>query len=101
MNLISNGLKFTGKGGVQVTLVRDDQGQPAVSVRDTGPGIDPAAQQNLFQPFSRGVLSSRRTEGTGLGLYLSQKLATQLGGDISLRSSGAEGSEFLLRLPGT
>ncbi|MBY6032762.1 PAS domain S-box protein [Marinobacter daepoensis] len=101
MNLISNGLKFTSEGGVQVTLVRDDQGQPAVSVRDTGPGIDPAAQQNLFQPFSRGVLSSRRTEGTGLGLYLSQKLATQLGGDISLRSSGAEGSEFLLRLPGT
>lgn len=101
MNLISNGLKFTSEGGVQVTLARNAQGQPVVSVRDTGPGIDPSAQQNLFQPFSRGVLSSRRTEGTGLGLYLSQKLATQLDSDIRLGRSDSEGSEFTLRLPGT
>jgi len=100
MNLTSNGLKFTSNGGVRLKLSQSDHHQITVSVRDTGPGIDPSVQQNLFQPFSRGVLSSRKTEGTGLGLYLSQKLATQLGGAISLTSSTDQGSEFTLRLPG-
>ncbi len=102
MNLISNGLKFTHQGGVYLTLMRPNPPQSVhVCVRDTGPGIDTSAQENLFQPFSRGgVLSSRRTEGTGLGLYLSQKLANQLGGNIQLQRSDASGSEFLLSLPG-
>ena len=100
MNLISNGLKFTHQGGVYLTLMRPNPQSVHVCVRDTGPGIDTSAQENLFQPFSRGVLSSRRTEGTGLGLYLSQKLANQLGGNIQLQRSDASGSEFLLSLPG-
>lgn len=100
MNLASNGLKFTSEGGVTLKLSQTADQNVLVSVKDTGPGIDPSVQQNLFQPFSRGVLSSRKTEGTGLGLYLSQKLANQLGGSISLTSSNGHGSEFTLQLPG-
>ena len=100
MNLASNGLKFTSEGGVKLKLSQTADQNVLVSVQDTGPGIDPSVQQNLFQPFSRGVLSSRKTEGTGLGLYLSQKLANQLGGSISLTSSNGHGSEFTLQLPG-
>ncbi|MFN3580291.1 MAG: PAS domain-containing sensor histidine kinase [Pseudomonas sp.] len=101
MNLTSNALKFTCAGEVCLTLSRADEGGLRLSVSDTGPGIEPTVQSNLFQPFSRGEISARRTEGTGLGLYLSQKLAGQLGGSISLSSTPGQGSEFTLRLPGS
>lgn len=99
MNLTSNALKFTRAGEVCLSLSRADEGGLRLSVSDSGPGIDPAVQSNLFQPFSRGEIAARRTEGTGLGLYLSQKLAGQLGGSISLSSTPGQGSEFILQLP--
>lgn len=100
MNLTSNALKFTQNGEVCLSLTPSTDNSLCVSVRDTGPGIEPSVQHNLFQPFSRGELSARRTEGTGLGLYLSQKLAGQLGGSIHLASTPGQGSEFTLQLPG-
>jgi protein-histidine pros-kinase len=101
MNLTSNALKFTREGQVALMLSRSCNNTLDVSVRDTGPGIALDVQANLFQPFSRGELSVRRTEeGTGLGLYLSQKLANQLGGTIRLSSTPGKGSEFTLQLPG-
>lgn len=99
MNLASNALKFTSEGEVRLSL-RQTGPELLLTVRDTGPGIEPAIQRNLFQPFSRGELSARKPEGTGLGLYLSQKLANQLGGAIILTSTPGEGSEFTLQLPG-
>ncbi|WP_240616479.1 PAS domain-containing sensor histidine kinase [Marinobacter fuscus] len=98
LNLLSNGLKFTHQGSVRLKLSRRGKQEVVISVRDSGPGMDAVAQAHLFQPFSRGVLSSRRTEGTGLGLYLSQKLAQQLGGSLSLTHSSTRGSEFTLTL---
>ncbi|MDY6797451.1 MAG: ATP-binding protein [Pseudomonadota bacterium] len=101
MNLTSNALKFTRKGRVTLALFRSSDNTLQISVSDTGPGIEPGVQASLFQPFSRGELSARRTEeGTGLGLYLSQKLANQLGGVIRLSSTPGNGSEFTLQLPG-
>lgn len=99
MNLTSNALKFTSAGEVSLSLSRTPEGYLCLSVLDTGPGIEPSIQRNLFQPFSRGELSARRTEGSGLGLYLSQKLAEQLGGSIKLSSTPGQGSEFTLQLP--
>lgn len=98
LNLLSNGLKFTHQGSVRLKLSRRGKQEVVISVRDSGPGMDAVAQAHLFQPFSRGVLSSRRIEGTGLGLYLSQKLAQQLGGSLSLTHSSTRGFEFTLTL---
>ena len=69
------------------------------SVADTGTGIKPEDQAKLFQAFQQGGISSaRRHEGTGLGLYLSQKLATLLGGHIEFQSEYGKGSTFKLVL---
>jgi protein-histidine pros-kinase len=68
-------------------------------VTDTGPGIREADQAKLFQAFSQmDDSSTRRHEGTGLGLYLSQKLAALLHGQLSLDSREGQGSTFTLRL---
>jgi two-component system, sensor histidine kinase and response regulator len=69
------------------------------SVADTGIGIEPEDQAKLFQAFHQvGAAGLQRHEGTGLGLYLSQKLANLLGGQIELQSEFGKGSTFRLIL---
>ncbi|MCF6216499.1 MAG: ATP-binding protein [Emcibacter sp.] len=97
VNLFSNAVKFTpdfGKIGLKV--FQKDAGTVAVTVWDTGIGI-PADQQILvFEKFHQATdnIYSRKEEGTGLGLHISQHLARQMGGNITLRSVINEGSEF-------
>ncbi len=97
VNLFSNAVKFTpdfGKVGLKVS--QKDAGTVAVTVWDTGIGI-PADQQKLvFEKFHQATdnIYSRKEEGTGLGLHISQHLARQMGGNITLRSVINEGSEF-------
>jgi len=99
VNLVGNAVKFTERGGVTVVLERRD-GWVRVAVRDTGPGIREEDMGRLFQFFSRvpapGVPAR---EGTGLGLYLSRKIVTLLGGEIVAESEPGRGSVFAFTLP--
>jgi signal transduction histidine kinase/PAS domain-containing protein len=99
VNLIGNAIKFTDTGGVDVSLtVQSDEVRFAVT--DTGIGIGGADLQRLFQPFTQidGGLT-RRHGGTGLGLYISRRLALLLEGRIEVGSSAGEGSTFTLVVP--
>jgi signal transduction histidine kinase len=69
------------------------------SVSDSGVGIRPEDQTRLFQAFTQlDSGSTRRYEGTGLGLYLSQKLASLIGGNLSFSSEHGKGSTFVLEM---
>ncbi len=99
INLVSNALKFTDTGSVTLTTSRDQQ-QLVFTVQDTGIGIDPETQQRLFQRFEQADNSmSRRFGGSGLGLYISNNLATLMGGEITVSSQADVGSTFTVRLP--
>jgi protein-histidine pros-kinase len=103
LNLVSNAIKFTDSGVVRIALARrrlDSGSTVEISVADTGVGIHAADQENLFSAFSQVDGRKRRhSEGTGLGLHLSQKLAEALGGRILLQSEFGTGSIFTLVLP--
>jgi len=102
INLANNAIKYTEKGHVRVEL-RRSPGAPEVAelaVIDTGMGIKPEHQERLFQAFETlDPSNTRRYEGAGLGLYLSQKLAVLLGGRVRFTSEFGAGSVFTLSLP--
>ncbi len=98
-NLISNALKFTETGGIQVEIAAGD---PWVSfkVADTGPGIRPEDQAHIFDKFVQADGSNtRRASGTGLGLAISRQLALLMGGKITLESTPGAGACFTLSVP--
>ncbi|HUR41760.1 MAG TPA: ATP-binding protein [Verrucomicrobiae bacterium] len=100
MNLAGNAIKFTDAGAVTLELTgRQVSGRPVaeIAVSDTGIGIKPEHTGRLFRAFSR--LERGRSEGTGLGLHLSQKLAQLMGGAVSLTSDYGKGSRFWVTLP--
>ena len=102
INLVSNAIKYTDAGEVSVRLVRHRAGGQAlgaIEIADTGAGIKADDQAKLFQAFSQiDGSSTRRHEGTGLGLHLSQKLAEMLGLRITFATRFGEGSTFTLHL---
>lgn len=102
INLCNNAIKFTAEGGVAIACERpgpEGGGPIAIQVRDTGPGIRPEDQAKLFQAFTQlDASTTRRHEGTGLGLYLSRKLADLIGGQLSFQSPPGGGSVFILSL---
>ncbi len=99
LNLVNNAIKFTPQGEVRVHAWCAD-GALHIAVSDTGIGIPAEQMGALFQPFRQLDASLRRThEGTGLGLYLSQRLMGLLGGRIEVRSSPGSGSCFTAVLP--
>ena len=97
-NLVSNAVKFTDEGSVQI-IVSQDAGSIQVAVHDTGIGLKEEDIPRLFQAFARILTEGRLTEGTGLGLYLSQEIAHALGGEIRVSSVYGSGSTFVLSLP--
>ena len=101
VNLGGNAVKFTDRGLVRLTLEADDRhGLVRFRVSDSGIGISVPDQQRLFQPFVQlDVGLTRRHGGTGLGLYISRRLADLLGGHIELHSEQGRGSVFTLVLP--
>ncbi|MFQ5654085.1 MAG: ATP-binding protein [Planctomycetota bacterium] len=108
INLLGNALKFTRRGGVTVGVsMESDEGAagglPAQKLRlevvDTGIGMSPQQQENLFHAFVQADSSvSRLYGGTGLGLSICSRLVEMLGGSISLRSAPRIGTEFVVRL---
>ena len=100
INLANNAIKFTNQGSVSLELLerRGNSGRLVViRVIDTGIGIRAEDQRRLFQAFEQ-VDSSHRSEGSGLGLHLSQKLAKLIGGHIEFESEYGKGSRFSLVL---
>lgn len=103
LNLLSNAVKFTPAGEVRIDLQTDraENGRLLIRVSDTGIGMTEAQLKELFTPFVR-LDSPLKTSvpGTGLGLYLTRKLATEiLGGSINAQSSAGSGSTFTLSCP--
>lgn len=101
LNLLSNALKFTPQGSVQVTAEYDSaKRQYTVAVKDTGIGISAEEQARVFEDFRQVDASvTREYGGTGLGLAICRRLARMLDGTITLQSSPGEGSTFTLTLP--
>ncbi|GAA6191900.1 sensor histidine kinase [Phaeobacter gallaeciensis] len=98
MNLVRNArqaLIASNNPGV-ITVSASEQGEEwCIEISDTGPGLPPKAQENLFTPFEGGV----RKGGSGLGLAISSELVRGHGGDLSLKSTGPAGTTFEIRLP--
>ncbi len=101
LNLLDNAIKFTQEGEVRV-IAESLAGQPEqvrISVRDTGVGLDEAAQSHIFKAFSQADGSvSRKYGGTGLGLTICRQLAELMGGSLTLASAPGRGSIFHLTL---
>jgi PAS domain S-box-containing protein len=104
INLTNNAIKFTERGSIDLDLSERTEGENRIieiSVRDSGIGIREEDQTKLFDAFSRiNVDRAKTSEGTGLGLHLSQKLAVALGGTIACHSVYGKGSTFSLVLTG-
>jgi signal transduction histidine kinase len=103
VNVAGNACKFTGDGNVTISVVRETRhGRPEAVfvVEDDGPGIPAEQLDRLFQPFTQADAStSRRFGGTGLGLALTRRLVSLLGGEITVRSAPGLGSAFTIRIP--
>ena len=101
-NLISNAIKFTEHGVIDVRISRDVGNNQYVlfEITDTGIGIDQDSQQQLFELFQQGDGSTRRRYGgTGLGLAICRQLVELSGGEIGVDSKPEEGAHFWFRLP--
>lgn len=102
-NFVSNAIKFTTEGYVEVRAEfisrTPDTETLRLSVKDTGMGMTPEAQQRIFQPFEQaGVDTARLYGGTGLGLAISRRLAQMMGSDISIDSAPGGGTTMCLML---
>ena len=101
INLLTNALKFTPQGWVTVTAGGEPTGsRVAIAVADSGIGISPKDQEVIFEDFRQADDSpTRQYTGAGLGLAICRRLASMLGGELTVRSALGEGSTFTLRLP--
>lgn len=105
LNFVSNALKFSGRGEVDITVwckatPNPDHTEVIFAVSDEGPGISAEEQQRLFKRFERGAAAQQgRVPGTGLGLALCKGFAERMGGRIWLESEPGHGSSFHFSAP--
>jgi signal transduction histidine kinase len=100
--LINNAIKYSQRGSITV-YVKDDTKSRLINIEviDTGIGMSKSTLQSIFQKFERGdEANTVNIAGTGLGLYVAQKMAEAMGGTITAHSEGeGKGSRFVLQLP--
>ncbi|MFP4684139.1 MAG: hybrid sensor histidine kinase/response regulator, partial [Ectothiorhodospira sp.] len=97
VNLLSNGIKYNRPQGRVDLHIRPQGEWLHMEVSDTGHGIPPERQRELFQPFNR--LGQNTVEGTGIGLVICKRLVEAMGGEITVESEPGRGSRFCVRLP--
>ena len=97
VNLIGNALRYSPRGGRVTLAVTREGGQIVTRVADQGKGIALADQARIFAKFVR--VDPNEPGGSGLGLYISRKLARAMGGDLNVKSAPGEGALFILTLP--
>lgn len=97
-NLLGNAVKYTVRGRIEVRLEPRD-GQIAIEIADTGPGLSTEEIEQAFEPFRRIERTGAGVNGAGLGLSLSRQLARLMGGALEARSAVGVGSCFTLTLP--
>ena len=102
-NLVGNAIKFTSEGNITIEahgIHGTSETSLRISVIDTGPGIYPAHQEQIFEDFvALNHSEGRQSRGDGLGLSISRRIARKLGGDITLVSEMGKGSAFTLTVP--
>ncbi|MBC8164098.1 MAG: response regulator [Roseiflexaceae bacterium] len=110
INLLGNAVKFTETGGVTLAVCCErDEPQPETDepptvtlvfeVTDTGPGITPDEQQQMFEAFVQTRAGQRLGEGSGLGLAISRHFVGLMGGELRVRSNAGYGTMFAVRIP--
>ncbi|MGI0486278.1 ATP-binding protein [Pantanalinema rosaneae CENA516] len=100
INLLSNAIKFTEIGSIQIELLELPEGRLAITVSDTGIGIAPADQEQIFQKFWQvNQSTTRKHGGTGLGLAISKALVELMQGSISVESQLGQGTTFRIEIP--
>lgn len=103
VNLVSNAIHHTDRGSVTLRVseqeLSDFLREVTFEVADTGRGISPAEQRRIYDVFNRADTETRRFEGSGLGLSISRRLATLMGGQLYFESSPDAGSRFFFSLP--
>ncbi len=98
-NLVNNAIKFTPAGGKVSLSIYEEKAQIKLEVMDTGPGIAPEEQSQLFTPFHRSVQPSWKAPGLGLGLSIAHSIIESLGGNLTFVSVPGLGSTFTIELP--
>jgi PAS domain S-box-containing protein len=99
LNLLANAIKFTDRGGSISLQCELEPETVAIRVADNGKGIPPDKLEAIFEPFVQLKPKGAVTNGTGLGLPISRRLATAMGGSLTAQSEPGQGSIFTLRLP--
>lgn len=98
INIISNAVKYTLKGSVEVNVDESSDNVLLIKIKDTGVGISNSDITKIFKPFSR-VENSSKSEGSGFGLYVTKGLTESLNGDITMSSEKGVGTNVLIKLP--
>ena len=99
MNLVANAIKFTPGEGKIFIIARREEDRLLFQVKDTGPGISPAEQRWIFEPFTSGSETGDAEAGSGLGLAIAKELTELHGGTIWVESQEGRGSTFAFTLP--
>ena len=100
LNLLSNAIKYNRpKGRVTINAIASGTARVRISVSDTGIGVAPEHEAQLFEPFQRLGAEHSTVEGVGIGLALSKKLVEAMGGEIGYATTPGEGSTFWVDLP--
>ncbi len=99
-NLAGNAVKFTEQGGVGVSVSREADGRLHFKVVDTGPGVPVDRRAVIFEDFEQGDSSNARPhEGAGLGLAISRRIVSLMGGELTLADNPGGGSAFSFAVP--
>ena len=97
-NLLGNAVKFSPPGGVLTLRLTEQPDALQVSVTDCGPGMTEDVQRHIFDKFYQGD-TSRKQEGSGLGLPLAKRILQLCGGSVTVSSAPGRGSTFTVTLP--